>query len=1114
MDKTLRFLKRLGKPLLALVLVVYALIGVVTPAFAANQGDTDAPNLYDFYSLTSIASSVLSNAAGDPDAVIWGDDGVFGENICANGAGALLGFCDDKKVRGINILSILNSTSSAEYSYKTLLPGVSRMYDDGPGFGGYNSVFALNLGGESGSVPVFAPYVILGAVLSDTGLDEVKTWEAGMDGPFRLLSGGLIMVIYMISSVVPAVFSTILKVLKTLNPFQFFSGFRGAGFAALGMGHTDGVFGGAVGNVTSFVSTWFGFLYDMSAVILVFMLVFLIVRILFSPRARRASSTYKNFLVRGLFIFVGIPVLGMSYTQVLDMMSDSVGTGNTSAAYIIASTFCDMESFVNPGSNDNGLAGFNGNLYFTFDGNTGEIKADPSMDVQSLCRAINASGTPILPQSWRTGVSNGYSSNSILDMVEAAQTSQAGGGTSGLGQIGEGVDAGNGHDWIMSVIQRYMIGETISASTYAGTWIGDRWLYYANDTAQGKEHMKGLRDFIASHTNSAKYGDNGKLFTAPEGFDAVGYEDMNPFGVRNTASWPALGSNGRYSIDYVSWEPSALSVYNYLNTRFGSSKLTVYSSERSSSDASRGFHYSVNLAGSGFSSLSMFVMAILTLSVDAILGIMYAFGILMKNLSRGLHLITSVPLAMMGSLQAIARIITYTVVMVAEVLGTIIVYNLLSKLVFSIIYELLDEAGMAIVVVIGTDVARVSPLLLQVIGIIFLIWFIRMALKLRSTIVHSLDQAAEAVISKFVMGSGQATGALRGSEMVPVGSQMGSMPERSMGQKAMDTAGRAARTGTGVARTAMHGAATVAMLSSGNPAGMAEAAKAAESAKETEETATGKDGKPGASPTARSGGSDQDRRGIERTTSLSTAQNGSDDDFQLTDGTKDADKLTAEVTGGTGPASGRVPAPDTNRVRNGSKTDSPQKNSAEGETKNGTAMGASSSMAEGPYQPPKPKAPESQPQSEVPPDSSVGMVSNMTSTGRMRVRPKSGVELDAPDIEVSTSGAVSSVGGSNIVGPTGGVAGTSRRETATDYVHLNRQTEYSVSRSGGAAPVDSSGSGFVPQDTYEFHRTTRHTEIQMDNDSWVVPIGGGSPEPPIEEPPAQQVKPRRRSPRK
>ena len=39
MDKTLRFLKRLGKPLLALVLAVYALVGVVTPAFAANQGD-------------------------------------------------------------------------------------------------------------------------------------------------------------------------------------------------------------------------------------------------------------------------------------------------------------------------------------------------------------------------------------------------------------------------------------------------------------------------------------------------------------------------------------------------------------------------------------------------------------------------------------------------------------------------------------------------------------------------------------------------------------------------------------------------------------------------------------------------------------------------------------------------------------------------------------------------------------------------------------------------------------------------------------------------------------------------------------------------------------------
>ena len=1059
MGKTTAALKRVLRPLLAGALALAIVCAAALPAFGAGTvGDNDEPNLYDFYSLSSIASSVLSHAAGDPDAEIWGADGVFGENINPNGAGALLGFCDTNKVKGIDILAILNSASSAEYSYKTLIGSLE---------GNGNSVFSVPAFspdglGASTTMHVFAPYVVLGAVLSDTGLDEIKSWDSSMDGMVRLLFGAVIMVVYMVSSVVPAIFGGIIQVLKMLNPFQFFAGFREGAYRNLALSESWDKFG----NVINFVSDWFGWLYDMSVVILVFLLVILIVRILFSSRARRSASTYKNFLVRALFIFVGIPVLGMSYTQVLDMMGDSLGVGNTSASYVIASTFCDMESFVNPTrvGDNNGMSKFVGTLYFTYNNETGEVKAHPSMNIQALCRAINASGSDKLDSSWRSASLTSANANaSLLQMVKKTQDAQS---------ETAGADTVVNQDWVMSVIQRYMTGEVISAATYAGTWTGDHWLSKAHDP----HYMEALQKFIGSHTNPRKYGENGQLFTNPEGLDSPVYADMNPFRGGNASPILVEGSNGQYRIDYRYWSPSALSVFNYLNTSFDSSKLRVYSSEKAASDASRGFHYSVSLAGNGFESFVMFFMAVLVLSVDAILGIFYAFGILMKNLSRGIHLITSVPLAMMGSLQAIARIITYTVVMILEILGTIIAYNLLSKLVFTIVYELLGTAGSEVITSLSgaaaIGVAAIAPLILQIIAIIFLIWFIRMALKLRSAIVRTLDQTAEGVISKFVMGTGQATGALKGSEMVPAG-QMGSMPERSFGQRAAATAGNAAR---GVA----HGAAAVALMSAGHPAGIAEAAKAAGSMKDATDSASETTTtKQGTEPTVK-GDAGKNGPGIEYASSFSGVPEVSTGDTNI----------KADVVPSKEKAADRVPAKDPNRVQGPVKTDVPQSNPAEESRSEGTAVETRGFGSGGGY---------------TPPIRSTATVANQTQAGGVRLRTKGGAELELAGSTSTTVGTTSTEGGSSVVGPNGGApAGQSRYAKATDYVHTDRDTVFTESHRGGAVPTGGQDSGYTPRDTYRHYKETHHTDIEMDER--VTFTGGGSDDEASKPPPRKPPK--------
>ena len=778
-------------PLLIVLLCICLLVPSVF-VFADTTDDDNYSN-YDYYTLSSVASSTFSNAVAKGEV-----SSVFG-NIPSNGAGALLGFCDENKTRGINILQILTSTSTAEYSYKSILPSMS------------NSPLVSN-----GS-DVFAPYVVLGAVLSDCGLDSTGI-GIGTSNMLRYGVGSSIVILYAVSMLVPYFFSIVISVLEKLNPFQF--------FATAGSGNMTNVYADLAGagttrfaGLTEFVRQWFVILQNMGVWVIAIFMAILVFTVLMNRKAAREASLYKRFLMRGAFIVFGIPLLGSTYTMVLGEMKDMVEDGNIAAAKVIASSFCDFGGFVESGMK------FDGSIEYTYNLKTGTITAGPNLNPQSLCLAINMASNDDLNSGWAV-YSQNATDGGITSMIKSMQN-------------GSGAEDAKISAWVYDVLGRYMRGDKISGADFAGRKIGAKWL-----TLNATELEK-VDKFVSSHSKVHDYDDNnGEIWN--------GDSRINPFFVSSGSPGPAgsMPVNGKNTQSYSGWAPSDMTIYNYLNTKFSPSKLTVYSSERTSSDAVREHHYSVNMAGTGFSSVIVFLTAVCLLLVDTVIGIYYAFGIVMKNLGRGMRLILSVPMAMLGSLQAIARIITYTVVMVLEVLGSIMAYAIITEFMYSLAIAFNEELAteLAKTALIGslTVAGPILPTIFGIITIIFMIWFLFTAIKLRKNLIRSLDQCAESVISKFVIGSPQPTGALSGKEMKQVG-QLGA----TKNQSGLQRVGHALAHGT---ETAAHVGMTALMLSTGNIPGAAnQAAKAVGGAKKvkndvTEDGGSTADGAPASSP--------------------------------------------------------------------------------------------------------------------------------------------------------------------------------------------------------------------------------------------------------------------------
>lgn len=686
-----------------------------------NQAD------YSFYMLSSCLATTLTMCIADPN----GEDMVDAlSTVNANSAGCFLGYDDQSVAKGIKgLFTSFISTSSCTYNYSQLC-----------------SESFQHVGEGSGSSFVFSQYCMLGAGLADIGID--KTGTDGSVSLGRSISGWVVLAVYRLAMAVNGFLKIVIDIMQWLNPFQFFSK---ANEKAASSGITIGVDHSGLENtnptvqafmspLTEVISGLYAKLYDFSSIVLLIlfalMLAMLIMNVFLSKRTDSRMGIIKKYLFRAGFIVFGIPLLGGTYSVILDKMSQDIQSGNTAAAKIVASTFVDFESWV---MNSSMILP---DTVIKVDTNNGHITANAGNSIQDICYAFNETATTGLPARFTTG----SAANNVSKLIEQIQNET----TSPAGNIG------STDEWVVSMLQRYQSGKKIYASEYEQAWISKFWLK-DNDADFNEKRENYVKNFATPQVLLQVEGSERATFwnsEIPSGYirGPIG-RDANGTG-SSVISGVNLNSRNIGSRVNNSLKLPALAVYNYLNSTFNETTVRVYSSEKASSGHIRDYHYSVNLVGKGEQSFVYLLLCITMLFTYSVLGFVYAFGIIMSNIKRGIRLIVAVPGAMLGSLASVAKIISYTVLMIAELVLNIMLYMLTTDLIFSVASVITTTFVSTAASVFSSSFVNSGAFstLVSILVIIFLIWFTVQAIKLRKPIIKSLEEMADNVVNKFITG--------------------------------------------------------------------------------------------------------------------------------------------------------------------------------------------------------------------------------------------------------------------------------------------------------------------------------------------------------------------------
>lgn len=755
------------KRLTVAAVVMMFLFFCVASVFCIQATAADDLEDVSFYKLASCASAHMTKRLGDNKNVN------ISNGINAGNAGGLVGYCDDADTDGI-VMGWINSAlsnSSASFSYDSL------------------SGMSAN-GGTTDSLYAYCRY---GYLLSSLGLDSTGTdgWPV-----LRFIVGGIMWLLYMLAFSVSALFSVVISVLKFFNPFRFFAdGFQAivtapdgttinnqATMNAWGLTGNTGS-GSTLASLTAVVSKLYNSAQSVSwAFVVPVSIAILLFTLLLFKNANRGSKVKKT-IIRLVFLCIGVPVCGACYTMALDSMADIATSNGNAASRVVASTFCDFESWavnrrLSPPGN---LAGVSLSSRNVTDGDGGTPDPNTQVNVRDLCYYINQSSHL---KSGSTSVfaelPSGVNSSSVKNWNSSVIVEN------GSGSIGA-VNTGE-MDAVIDMLSRYMSGSFIYASDWE-TRVKAKLIEksqgndtYYNELVDEFSKSDSADDFDNdgwNHFDGTKWGSsnlwaNGTLQAVATGTGVADVVTMKPRGL--TFSDP--GSNTMTYVDGV--DPSnriglsTMSMYNYLTSKFTKSSVVVYSSEKASSGLVRESHYSVNLVGNGIMQVLYYLNAIVLILSIIVIGWFYAISIMIANIKRTLRLITSVPFAVMGSIRSIAKVITYTLVMILEIVVTIFVYSLVVEIMMNIT-ELVEgpfasalnniPAIMAGAAVMGGAAwAPAISIICLVFGIVILIAFVIMAMRLRKVIVKSLDEGAAEIVNKFLDVNNQYEGINKAKE--------------------------------------------------------------------------------------------------------------------------------------------------------------------------------------------------------------------------------------------------------------------------------------------------------------------------------------------------------------
>lgn len=749
--------------MMSMFMSFYSVVG--TPAMATS--DQDGASDYSFYKLANTAAAAISTALSDskdPDAMV---STYFG-NISPAAAGGLLGYTSKDNNRGVwgmftNALGMGVNTKN----YSSLVGGD----------------LIKKVGGQNGT---FTSYFALGTGMAQLGLDKSDGGANLIGAGIRGFAGAIAQIAFQLASTVTVIFGFVIKILKFFNPFQFFNKASasveyGAYVPDMAAVKGTSVFGLQASDVfapiITMVSKYWNLLHAAGLVMAGITLGIIVIKF-FMPGHYGRLEGIRKWVIQCFFVIGGIALLGGTYTKMLNWLEDITTNGNTAAVKVVASTFFDFENWAM-----HGMPVPSG-VTFMYDYDAGVISMT-NVDVQDVCLKMNA-GTNGALSGLELNI-GADPSDAYKNMISKVQTMYGRTKVNADGTvtiIKDNATPANATKWAISTISRYMSGNKIYSSSYESEW---KKKYWGNSSVVQKlEDYVNMSDDVDSILSSNELTDKRwSVYNAmgvrnpfaPGSGNAESYGSFNGGSkignlenLASTTGYLASG-NGTFNSSNIG-NFSAMAVYNYLNTTFDQGSYTIYSSENASSDFVRDSHYAVNLVGGGWNSIVIFLLCVLLLLCYAVLGFFYAISIIMANITRGFRLIVAVPGAMLGSLQSIAKVVSYAVIMIVEIVATIFLYCLVAEVMFTMCTVVTTGFAEAVNDIVGGDVG-VRTAFAPIVGIftcVFLVWFTMRAISLRKPIVRTFEEMADNVVQKFVLGyqPGATGGVTGGGGMAPV----------------------------------------------------------------------------------------------------------------------------------------------------------------------------------------------------------------------------------------------------------------------------------------------------------------------------------------------------------
>ena len=704
---------------LARVVLMVVLMGVLTfgMTMMAFAKENDTENDFSFYKVSSAAASYYDESHNPSHDKF----GTFPSGVSVDKAGAFIGFIDENYDSGLigSTVSFLSGSSQSR-SYETFT--------------------------EEG----LQEYVLYGHALSSLGLDSTANETFDILSIARFLGGLALMLCYTTALSADALFAGVIAVLQTFNPFAWFmAGVNAVSNAFAGWFDTTPEVPALFDGLSQFITQWYQAASDLG-MYLVFLLFFLslgVCLLLWKSQANRVGSVFRTFATRLAFICIGIPLLGGLYTASLDLAAESSwGDKFTPAAnQVIAATLVDFEGWA---TNSNLALPSDVTITVdTTDSASGVVDAGKSTSVRGIARAINFSNSALTyntsdwDSSWNMSLKGGSQSQSAV-----------------LGAY--------------DVMGRYMSSAFYHASDYETTYKADisddenaEKIYEGIKGTSGKkdeyyDHVGNMldNDLDSTGQTTTPYFNDGKK----ENIGAEMNGNIITFYRGGSSDGTDAGGTGGYYSGL-----SSMSMYNYLTTSFGDSSVVTYSTHKATSGLVVQAHHSVNLIGDGMTAVLYWLNACIILFVITIIGLVYSIGLIINMLGRGIKMVSSVPFAVLGNMKAMAKVTTYTAMMIIEVLGTFFVYSLVIEILLSLsglvetpMLELLSDSVGSTVLMNGTIVpganaaipAMASNALITVgvlLSCIIYLWFGIKAIKLRKSIIKTIDEAVAGLIDRI-----------------------------------------------------------------------------------------------------------------------------------------------------------------------------------------------------------------------------------------------------------------------------------------------------------------------------------------------------------------------------